>query len=96
MIQFTALTKFELNIKQPDFGEYRVDDLFKKLGPCAVFSAKHHWSAPRLVHLHKNAEDITFGFTLRNSCPVIIAEVEPNSPAEVSCLFNFIEKFLEL
>lgn len=33
-----------------------MEDLFKSLGPIAVFSAKRHWSAPRLVQLQKHRE----------------------------------------
>ncbi|XP_030026224.2 rhophilin-2 isoform X1 [Manduca sexta] len=47
-------SKFQLALTPPDFSQYRVDDLFKSLGPIAVFSAKRHWSAPRLVQLQKH------------------------------------------
>ncbi|XP_068624993.1 rhophilin-2 [Battus philenor] len=49
-------SKFELALTLPDFAQHRVEDLFKSLGPIAVFSAKRHWSAPRLVQLHKNGD----------------------------------------
>lgn len=50
----TPSSKFQLALTPPDFSQYRVEDLFKSLGPIAVFSAKRHWSAPRLVQLQKN------------------------------------------
>ena len=31
----------------------QVTDLFRGLGPVAVFSAKHHWTAPRTIQLRK-------------------------------------------
>ena len=58
--------------------------MFKKLGPCAVFSAKHHWSAPRLVQLQRTSKKKKFGFTVRGSCPVIVSGVDPHSLADVS------------
>ncbi|XP_072948190.1 rhophilin-2 isoform X2 [Epargyreus clarus] len=47
-------SKFQLALTPPDFAQHRVDDLFKPLGPIAVFSAKRHWSAPRLVQLRRD------------------------------------------
>ncbi|CAK1543664.1 unnamed protein product [Leptosia nina] len=49
-------SKFQLALTPPDFAQHRVEDLFKRLGPIAVFSAKRHWSAPRLVQLHRDGE----------------------------------------
>ncbi|XP_053617928.1 rhophilin-2 isoform X3 [Plodia interpunctella] len=49
-------SKFQLALTPPDFAQHRVEDLFKSLGPIAVFSAKRHWSAPRLIQLQKNSE----------------------------------------
>ena len=79
-----AATKFQLNLTQPDFAQYRVNDLFQNLGPIAIFSAKRHWSAPRLIQLHRgdNCND-TFGLTVRGDAPVIVAAVEKNSLADV-------------
>ena len=36
---------------------HKVSDLFRCLGPVAVFSAKHHWSAPRTVQLRKKEDE---------------------------------------
>ncbi|KAG7300620.1 hypothetical protein JYU34_014913 [Plutella xylostella] len=49
-------SKFQLALTPPDFAQHRVEDLFKSLGPIAIFSAKRHWSAPRLVQLQKNMD----------------------------------------
>ncbi|XP_059055990.1 rhophilin-2-B isoform X2 [Achroia grisella] len=49
-------SKFQLSLTPPDFAQHRVEDLFKSLGPIAIFSAKRHWSAPRLVQLQKNGD----------------------------------------
>ncbi|XP_050671582.1 rhophilin-2 isoform X2 [Leptidea sinapis] len=49
-------SKFQLALTPPDFAQHRVEDLFKSLGPIAIFSAKRHWSAPRLVQLQKQTE----------------------------------------
>ncbi|XP_028174620.1 rhophilin-2 isoform X1 [Ostrinia furnacalis] len=46
-------SKFQLALTPPDFAQHRVDELFRPLGPIAVFSAKRHWSAPRLLQLQK-------------------------------------------
>ncbi|KAL1513277.1 hypothetical protein ABEB36_002703 [Hypothenemus hampei] len=75
-------TKFQLSLTPPDFAQYRVNDLFRNLGPIAIFSAKRHWSAPRLVQLHRGRTSEGFGFSVRGDAPVIVAHVEPDSLAE--------------
>ncbi|XP_074036926.1 GTP-Rho-binding protein rhophilin isoform X4 [Leptinotarsa decemlineata] len=77
-----AATKFQLSLTAPDFAQYRVSDLFKSLGPIAIFSAKRHWTAPRLVQLHRGRASEGFGFSLRGDAPVIVAIVDQNSLAE--------------
>ena len=42
-------TSIQLTLSFPDFSAHRVSDLFQQLGPEAVFSAKHHWTAPRSI-----------------------------------------------
>lgn len=68
-----------------------MNDLFKSLGPIAIFSAKKHWTAPRSVQLHRGRTTEGFGFSVRGDAPVIIAVVEPDSLAEVKI---FIPLFL--
>ena len=40
----------------------QVNDLFRGLGPVAVFSAKHHWTAPRTIQLRKKEVKIKNSF----------------------------------
>ncbi|XP_054276992.1 rhophilin-2-like isoform X2 [Macrosteles quadrilineatus] len=76
-----ASTKFQLSLTPPDFAQLRVEDLFKGLGPVAIFSAKHHWTAPRCVQLHRGDGEVGFGFSVRGDSPVIIAGVDHGSLA---------------
>ena len=48
----------------------------------AIFSAKHHWSAPRTARLKKRDSE-GYGFSVRGDAPVIIAGVDVGSIAEV-------------
>ncbi|XP_063542310.1 rhophilin-2-B isoform X2 [Cydia strobilella] len=59
-------SKFQLSLTPPDFAQHRVDDLFKSLGPIAVFSAKRHWSAPRLITLQKHSRESCRRINSRN------------------------------
>nr|CAI5860525.1 unnamed protein product [Callosobruchus analis] len=77
-----ADTKFQLSLTAPDFTQYRITDWFRGLGPIAIFSAKRHWTAPRVVQLNKGRAKEGFGFAVRGDAPVIIASVEHNSLAE--------------
>ncbi|XP_072162013.1 rhophilin-2-like [Bemisia tabaci] len=75
-------TKFQLSLTPPDFAHLPVEDLFKQLGPVAIFSAKHHWTAPRSVRLQRrNSHDTGFGFSVRGDSPVIVAAVDQGSLA---------------
>ncbi|XP_043528415.1 rhophilin-2 isoform X1 [Frieseomelitta varia] len=78
-----ASTKFQLSITQPDFGQHGVEDLFRSLGPVAIFSAKRHWTAPRLIQLQRGPDGEGFGFSVRGDAPVIIAAVDHNSLADL-------------
>ena len=49
----------------------------------AVFSARHDWTAPRLVELKRHHVGEDYGFSLRGEEPVIVAEVDIASLAEV-------------
>lgn len=75
-------TAFQLTLAFPDFSQYKVSDLFTRLGPVAVFSAKHHWTAPRTVHLRKKEEE-GYGFSVRGDAPVVVAGVERHSLADI-------------
>lgn len=80
--EIQASTKFQLSLTPPDFAQYKVTDLFKALGPIAIFSAKRHWTAPRLIQLHRGRTVEGFGFSVRGDAPVIIAIVDQNSLAD--------------
>jgi len=75
-------TTYQLTLAFPDFSQYKVNDLFRGLGPVAVFSAKHHWTAPRTIQLRKK-EDEGYGFSVRGDAPVVVAGVELNSLADI-------------
>lgn len=76
-----ASTKFQLSLTSPDFSQFRVEDPFRSLGPVAIFSARHHWTAPRQVTLQR-ADDEGFGFSVRGDAPVIVAAVDNGSLAD--------------
>ncbi|KAJ8688163.1 hypothetical protein QAD02_023958, partial [Eretmocerus hayati] len=78
-----ASTKFQLSLTHPDFGQHGVDDLFRSLGPVAIFSAKRHWTAPRLIQLQRGPNGEGFGFSVRGDAPVIVAAVDHNSLADL-------------
>jgi len=91
-------TTYQLTLAFPDFSQYKVmtaygpswplpspnqvTDLFRCLGPVAVFSAKHHWTAPRTIQLRKK-EDEGYGFSVRGDAPVVVAGVETDSLADI-------------
>ncbi|XP_070604474.1 rhophilin-1 isoform X1 [Erythrolamprus reginae] len=60
-------------IKSPNFSKVKVIDIFHRLGPLSVFSAKNKWHATRTVRLVRGANG--FGFTLRGDSPVLVAGV---------------------
>ena len=88
-----AGTTYQLSLAYPDFSRHKVVDLFRSLGPVAVFSAKHHWTAPRTVQLRKKEEE-GFGFSVRGDAPVVIAGVEHGSLADVSRAVVLISRVL--
>ena len=75
-------SQYQLSLAFPDLGQHKVQDLFSGLGPVAIFSAKHHWSAPRSARLKKRDNE-GYGFSVRGDAPVIIAGVDIGSIAEV-------------
>ncbi|XP_076352612.1 rhophilin-2-B-like isoform X1 [Tachypleus tridentatus] len=76
-----ASTKYQLSLTPPDFSQYKVKDIFQELGPISIFSARHQWTAPRVLHIKKNSMS-NYGFSVRGDAPVIVAGVDCNSPAE--------------
>ena len=53
-----------------------------KKGPINVFNANNDWSAPRSVTLERDPSE-GFGFSVRGDSPVVIADLEKGSVAEV-------------
>ncbi|NXH10047.1 RHPN1 protein, partial [Bucco capensis] len=72
-------TQQKAEIKAPNFSQVKVTDLFHRLGPLSVFSAKNKWYPARRVHLRRGENG--FGFTLRGDSPVLIAGVIPGGCA---------------
>ncbi|XP_030046093.1 rhophilin-1 [Microcaecilia unicolor] len=66
-------------ITMPSFSKVKVTDIFQRLGPLSVFSAKHRWQPVRTARLERSERG--FGFTLRGDSPVLIAGVVPGSCA---------------
>ncbi|KAL7985692.1 hypothetical protein Chor_010631, partial [Crotalus horridus] len=60
-------------IKSPNFSKVKVTDIFHRLGPLSIFSAKNKWHPARTVHLVRGANG--FGFTLRGDSPVLVAGI---------------------
>ena len=86
-------SQYQLSLAFPDLGQHKVQDLFSGLGPVAIFSAKHHWSAPRTARLKKRDSE-GYGFSVRGDAPVIIAGVDVGSIAEVSVItYNAVTLF---
>ncbi|XP_010832821.1 PREDICTED: rhophilin-1 [Bison bison bison] len=65
--------------RTPSFSRVKVADIFHRLGPLSVFSAKNHWRLVGPVHLSRGEGG--FGFTLRGDSPVLIAAVVPGGRA---------------
>ncbi|KAG7488290.1 hypothetical protein MATL_G00033100 [Megalops atlanticus] len=72
-------TQQKPDIKTPDFCSVRVTDIFHRLGPLSVFSAKNRWGSQRHVHLVRGEGGL--GLTLRGDSPVLIAGVVPGGCA---------------
>ncbi|XP_066533483.1 rhophilin-1 [Hoplias malabaricus] len=66
------------DIKTPDFSLVRVTDIFHRLGPLSVFSARNRWVCR---HLHLNRGEAGLGLTLRGDSPVLVAGVLPGGCA---------------
>ncbi|KAK6490417.1 rhophilin-1 [Huso huso] len=72
-------TQQKPELKTTNFSKVRITDIFHRLGPLSVFSAKSNWSPQRRVHLVRGEGG--FGFTLRGDSPVLIAGVIPEGRA---------------
>ncbi|KAG9260957.1 rhophilin-2 isoform X1 [Astyanax mexicanus] len=68
-------TEQKAEMEVPASIKVKVKDLFHRLGPLSVFSAKQRWTAPRTVRL--KVEDRDLGFTLKGDAPVQIQSLDP-------------------
>ncbi|XP_026070964.1 rhophilin-2-like isoform X1 [Carassius auratus] len=72
-------TEKKAEMEIPAATKVKVEDLFQRLGPLSVFSAKQRWSAPRTIRLRLQDRDL--GFTLKGDAPVQIQSLDPLCPA---------------
>lgn len=77
--EIVGKAEFKAEIILPPLSRVKVIDLFQRLGPLSVFSAKQRWTAPRKVCL--TLEDGDLGFVLKGDCPVQITSLDPLCPA---------------
>ncbi|KAB5526036.1 hypothetical protein PHYPO_G00147100 [Pangasianodon hypophthalmus] len=77
-------TEQKAEMEFPATTKVKVKDLFHRLGPLSVFSAKQRWTAPRTLRL--KAEDRDIGFTLKGDAPVQIQSLDPLCQAAVDGL----------
>nr|XP_040149474.1 rhophilin-1 isoform X2 [Ictidomys tridecemlineatus] len=71
-------------VRVPSLSFMKVADIFHRLGPLPVFSAKNRWQLVGPIHLTRGEGG--FGFTLRGDSPVLIAAVVPGGQAAAAGL----------
>ncbi|KAG1941859.1 rhophilin-1 [Pimephales promelas] len=71
-------TQQKPDIKTPDFSAVRVTDIFHRLGPLSLFSARNRWARR---HTCLVREEAGLGLTLRGDSPVLVAGVLPGGCA---------------
>ncbi|KAL2076833.1 hypothetical protein ACEWY4_027562 [Coilia grayii] len=79
-----AKTEQRAEMDVPAATKVKVSDLFHRLGPLSVFSAKQRWTTPRTLRLLP--EDRDLGFTLKGDAPPQIQSLDPLCPAAVAGL----------
>ncbi|KAM6148260.1 rhophilin-1 [Rhynchocyon petersi] len=77
-------THQKLEVRIPSFSQVKTIDLFHRLGPLSVFSARNRWQLTGPVTVTRGEEG--FGFTLRGDSPVLIAAVIPGGRAAAAGL----------
>ncbi|XP_030875076.1 rhophilin-1 isoform X3 [Leptonychotes weddellii] len=77
-------TQQKPEIRAPSFSRVKVTDIFQRLGPLSVFSAKNHWRLAGPVRVTRG--EAGFGLTLRGDAPVLVAAVIPGGPAAAAGL----------
>ncbi|XP_032616504.1 rhophilin-1 isoform X2 [Hylobates moloch] len=70
--------------RMPRLSQGKGPDIFHRLGPLSVFSAKNRWRLVGPVHLTRGEGG--FGLTLRGDSPVLIAAIIPGSQAAAAGL----------
>ncbi|KAM9627029.1 rhophilin-1 [Trichechus inunguis] len=71
-------------VRTPSFSRMKRADIFHRLGPLSVFSAKNRWRLVGPVRVTRGEGG--FGFTLRGDSPVLIAAVIPGGQAAAAGL----------
>ncbi|XP_064124219.1 rhophilin-1 [Loxodonta africana] len=71
-------------VRTPSFSQVKAADIFHRLGPLSVFSAKNRWRLMGPVRVTRGEGG--FGFTLRGDSPVLIAAVIPGGRAAAAGL----------
>ncbi|TRY97594.1 hypothetical protein DNTS_033220 [Danionella cerebrum] len=71
-------TQQKPDIRAPDFSVVRVTDIFHRLGPLSVFSARNRWIRRSVCLIRGEAG---LGLTLRGDSPVLVAGVLPGGCA---------------
>ncbi|XP_063582967.1 rhophilin-1 isoform X15 [Pongo abelii] len=79
-----AKTHQKPEARMPRLSQGKGPDIFHRLGPLSVFSAKNRWRLVGPVHLTRGEGG--FGLTLRGDSPVLIAAVIPGSQAAAAGL----------
>ncbi|XP_067240590.1 rhophilin-1 isoform X1 [Chanodichthys erythropterus] len=76
--EIQSQTQQKPDIKTPDFSAVRVTDIFHRLGPLSVFSARNRWVRRHTCLVRGEAG---LGLTLRGDSPVLVAGVLPGGCA---------------
>ncbi|XP_014663777.1 PREDICTED: rhophilin-1-like [Priapulus caudatus] len=66
----------------PQLSQFKVYDIFRKLGPLLLFNATNSWSEPRTVILSRETADQNFGFSVVKSSPVHLSSVDVGGIAD--------------
>ncbi|XP_051509791.1 rhophilin-2-like isoform X1 [Myxocyprinus asiaticus] len=72
-------TEKKAEMEIPAATKVKVTDLFQRLGPLSIFSAKQRWTVPRTIRLRLQERDL--GFTLKGNAPVQIQSLDSLCPA---------------
>nr|XP_023397383.1 rhophilin-1 [Loxodonta africana] len=80
----SAKTHQKPEVRTPSFSQVKAADIFHRLGPLSVFSAKNRWRLMGPVRVTRGEGG--FGFTLRGDSPVLIAAVIPGGRAAAAGL----------